>query len=96
MLLKKPSRRIEAGLPMSRIAPPPLPVLAYGEGDSVARARFHARQFLYAAATVAFTAWCWKQSPILGAILTFVTKHVLVAIITAGLYYPQPDEPSPK
>ncbi|MFO0864361.1 MAG: hypothetical protein U0744_06835 [Gemmataceae bacterium] len=81
---------------MSRIAPPPLPVVAHGDGDSVARARFHARQVLYAAVTVAFTVWCWKQSPILGAILTFVTKHVLVAIITAGLYYPHPDESSGK
>lgn len=76
---------------MSRIAPPPLPIFAYGDNDPVARARFRTRQFLFAAITVAFTVWCWKQSPVLGAVLTFLTKHVLVAIIMSGLDHPQTD-----
>jgi len=79
---------------MSRIAPPPAPVLAYGDNDPVARARFRTRQIVLALITVAITVWCWRQSAVLGAILTFFSKHVLVGIITAGLYYPEPESRS--
>jgi hypothetical protein len=44
-----------------------------------------------AAATIFATAWCYQVHVALGLSATFIAKHILVAILAAGLRLPMRD-----
>jgi hypothetical protein len=52
------------------------------------RAQSHLRHVVYAAATVMLTAWCYQIHLALGLTMTFLAKHILVAILARSLQLP--------
>jgi hypothetical protein len=52
------------------------------------RIQFRLWQIVLSAATVVITAWCFTLGPLPGIIAAVIAKHVLVAILAAGLDYP--------
>ena len=73
---------------MSQIAPQPVDV-----HDEPPRRRVQIRllQIALAGITVFATAWCYQMHIALGLAATFLAKHILVAIIAAGLRLPMRD-----
>jgi hypothetical protein len=55
------------------------------------RVRFRLWQIGLSAVTVLVAGWCFTLSPFVGVLATLVAKHVLVAIIAAGLNFPEDD-----
>ena len=74
---------------MSQTAPP-IPPPIVGVYDEPPRRRVQRRllQIALAAATVFATAWCYQVHIALGLTATFLAKHILVAILAAGLRLP--------
>ena len=72
------------------IAPPPkLPShFVATDGSPLRRVYFRLWQIGLAAVTVMVAAWCYTLTPVLGIAATFLAKHVLVAILAAGLTLP--------
>jgi hypothetical protein len=70
---------------MSQIAPPNVPVR-----DEPPKRRVQRRllQIGIAAAAIFATAWCYQLHIALGLTATFLTKHILVAVLAAGLRLP--------
>ena len=52
------------------------------------RVRVHLLQIALAGATVFATVWCYELHILLGLTATFLAKHILVAILAAGLRLP--------
>lgn len=77
---------------MSQIAPP-LPPPLVDVQDEPPRRRVQTRllQIALAGMTVFATAWCYQIHIALGLTATFLAKHILVAIIAAGLRLPMRD-----
>jgi hypothetical protein len=76
---------------MSQIAPPtPLRVDVQDE-PPMRRVQRTLLQVALAAATVFATAWCYQVHVALGLTATFLAKHILVAILAAGLRLPMRD-----
>ena len=71
---------------MSRIAPPPL-IDLHDERPS-RRVQIRLFQIALAAGVVFVTAWCYQIHVALGLTMTFLAKHILVAILAAGLRLP--------
>jgi hypothetical protein len=71
---------------MSQIAPPPL--LGDRYERPMRRVQTRLLQIALAAATVFATAWCYQIHIALGLTATFLAKHILVAILAAGLRLP--------
>ncbi len=69
---------------MSRITPP------FGMRDESPRQRVqrHVLQIGLASLVVFATAWCYQFHIALGLTATFLAKHILVAILAAGLRLP--------
>jgi hypothetical protein len=69
---------------------PPLPPSPVDVQDEPPRRRVQRRllQIGLAAATVFATAWCYQLHIALGLTATFLAKHILVAILAAGLRLP--------
>jgi hypothetical protein len=67
-------------------SPPRLPAtIALADGDGLRRARFRIWQWGTSLITVLITVWFMTLGPIPGIIAVVVAKHVLVAILVAGL-----------
>jgi hypothetical protein len=67
-------------------SPPRLPAtVALADGDGLQRAHFRIWQWGMSLITVLITVWFMTLGPIPGIIAVVVAKHVLVAILVAGL-----------
>jgi hypothetical protein len=67
-------------------SPPRLPAtVALADGDGLRRAHFRIWQWGMSMITVLITVWFMTLGPIPGIIAVVVAKHVLVAILVAGL-----------
>jgi len=67
-------------------APPRRPVaVALADDDGLRRAHFRIWQWTMSLLTVLATAWFITLGPIPGIIAVVVAKHILVAILVAGL-----------
>ncbi len=74
---------------MSQIAPPlPPPIVGVHDEPPTHRVQRCLLHIALAAATVFATAWCYQMHIFLGLTATFLAKHILVAIIAAGLRLP--------
>jgi hypothetical protein len=74
---------------MSQIAPPlPPPIIGLQDEPPVRRVQRRLVQIALAGATVFATAWCYQMHVALGLTATFLAKHILVAILAAGLRLP--------
>ena len=71
---------------MSQIEPPPL--IDVRDEPPMRRVQRRLLQIGLAAATVFATAWCYQIHIALGLTATFLAKHILVAILAAGLRLP--------
>jgi hypothetical protein len=74
------------------IAPPPLKLpprtATMDEYPPLRRVRFRLWQISLSSATVLVTAWCYTLGPFAAIVATVIAKHVLVAILAAGLDLP--------
>jgi hypothetical protein len=58
------------------------------------RIHFRLWQISLSSATVLITGWCYTLGPLAAIIATVIAKHVLVAILAAGLDLPdEPEKP---
>lgn len=73
---------------MSQVIPPP-EASAVTEEYPLRRVNFRLWQITMSAITLLATLWCFTLNPIVGIIASFIAKHVLVAILAAGLTRPQ-------
>lgn len=73
---------------MSQVIPPP-EASAITEENPLRRVHFRLWQIAMSAITLLATLWCFTLNPIVGIIASFIAKHVLVAILAAGLTRPQ-------
>ena len=73
---------------MSQIAPPHKPWIGPRDEPPSRRVQRRLLQITVAAATVFATAWCYQLHIALGLTATFLAKHILVAVIAAGLRLP--------
>ncbi len=71
-------------LDLSTPPPPPMTV-AVADDDGLRRVHFRVWQWAVSLLTVLITAWFVTLGPIPGIIAVVVAKHVLVAILVAGL-----------
>lgn len=70
---------------MSQLAPPAPPRVALADDDGLRRLRFRVWQIALSLLTVVLTVWFFTLGPIPGILALLVAKHVLVAILVAGL-----------
>jgi len=71
------------------IAPPPVaPLAELGDGQPLERVHFRLWQILMTAVTVIITTWLFTIHIAAGIIALFFAKHMLVAILAAGLRLP--------
>jgi hypothetical protein len=70
--------------------PPNLPprIASMDEFPRLRRVRFRLWQIGLSGVTVLVAGWCFTLSPMVGVVATLVAKHVLVAVIAAGLDFP--------
>ena len=73
---------------MSQIAPPSPPRVGLRDESPARRIRTHLLQIALAFATIFVTVWCYQTHILLGLIMTFLAKHILVALLAAGLRLP--------
>jgi hypothetical protein len=73
---------------MSQIAPPVPPLVGLRDERPMERVQRRLLQIALAAATIFATAWCYQVHIALGLTATFLAKHILVAIVAAGLRLP--------
>ena len=74
---------------MSQIVPPlPPPLVDVPDEPPMRRVQRRLLQIGLAAAVVFATAWCYQLHIALGLTATFLAKHILVAILAAGLRLP--------
>jgi hypothetical protein len=64
-----------------------------GELPPLRRVHFRLWQISLASAIVLVAAWCFTLSTFVGIIAAVVAKHVLVAILAAGLDLPDDERP---
>jgi hypothetical protein len=70
---------------MSQIAPP---LVTIRDEPPKPRVQRRLLQIGIAAATIFATAWCYQLHIALGLTATFLAKHILVAVLAAGLRLP--------
>lgn len=75
---------------MTTVAPPPHQpaVVRLGDNSPLRRVHFRLWQILMTAITVLVTAWLFRISIAAGIVALFFAKHVLVAVLAAGLSLP--------
>ena len=74
---------------MSSMMPPVNPPgLGYTDSDDVRRIKFRLWQIAMAAGTLVISAWFCTLGILATIITLLVAKHILVAILVAGLNYP--------
>ncbi len=76
---------------MAHLTPPPLPPFDVGTVDENPLNRVHFRlwQISLAASVVLISGWFWTLGTTPGIIVSFLAKHVLVAIYIAGAHLPE-------
>jgi hypothetical protein len=73
---------------MSRIAPPVPPLVDMRDEPPMQRVRRGLWHIGLASLVIFATAWCYQIHIALGLTMTFLAKHILVAILAAGLRLP--------
>lgn len=73
---------------MSQIGPPQLPSVDLHDESPARRIRAHLLQIGLAFVTVFVTVWLYQVNVLLGLTATFLAKHILVALLAAGLRLP--------
>ncbi len=68
--------------------PPESPLVGLRDESPRRRVQVRLLQIGLAALTVFVTAWCYQIHIALGLTMTFLAKHILVAILAAGLRLP--------
>jgi hypothetical protein len=69
-------------------AKPPSAIVTLDDRAPLRRIHFRLWQIGWSAAIVFVTGWCYTLGPFAGITATVVAKHVLVAILAAGLELP--------
>lgn len=72
---------------MSHTVPPPAPALDHAEPPAHS-VNFRLWQIAMSAGTVVMAGWFFTLNPVAGIVASFIAKHVLVAILVAGLKAP--------
>ncbi len=75
---------------MSALLPPPPPVELDGEGAPVRRSQFRLWQITVSIVTLFLCFWFFTLGVFPGIAFLFLAKHILVAVLAAGLHYPPP------
>ena len=70
--------------------PPRPPAVVVSDDHPLRRVHFRLWQITVSAVTLLLTVWCFQLDLMLGLAVTFLTKHVLVAVLAAGLNLPEP------
>jgi hypothetical protein len=82
---------------MAQLTPPLAPPLpskpTYGDLPAQ-HIDFRLWQIVMSAATIVLAGWFFTLNPIAGIIASFFAKHVLVAILAAGLEHPDSEHPT--
>ena len=78
---------------MAQLTPPLPPKPTYGDLPAQ-HIDFRLWQIVMSAATIVLAGWFFTLNPIAGIIASFFAKHVLVAILAAGLEHPTPEDPT--
>ena len=73
---------------MSQIAPPSPPLVGLRDESPAYRVRVHLLQIALAFATIFATVYLYQIHLLLGLTMTFLAKHILVALLAAGLRLP--------
>ena len=68
---------------------PPAPATGAAQEPPNARVHFRIQQICICVGTLGFTAWMWSIHAFAGILAAIVAKHVLVAVLAAGLAYPE-------
>ncbi|MBM3995317.1 MAG: hypothetical protein FJ303_14365 [Planctomycetes bacterium] len=76
---------------MSQVAPPLPPIVSVDDEPPLKRVQRHLLRIGLAVGTVCATAWCYQIHVGLGIAATFLAKHILVALLAAGLRLPVRD-----
>ena len=71
---------------------PPSTVVTLDDRQPLRRIQFRLWQISWAAAVVLVTGWFYTLGPLAGITATVVAKHVLVAILAAGLELPDEEK----
>ena len=71
--------------------PPPEPTVALD--DDMRRMNFRMWQVFVTLITVVVTVWFMMLGPIIAILALMIAKHVLVAVLAAGLHVPAVKEP---
>jgi hypothetical protein len=77
---------------MSQITPPPEQV----SESPRRRVRTHLMQIFLAGLTIFVTVYCYQIHVFLGLTVTFLAKHILVAILAAGMKLPIRETKTPQ
>jgi hypothetical protein len=77
---------------MSQITPPPEQV----HESPRRRVRTHLMQIFLAGLTIFVTVYCYQIHVFLGLTVTFLAKHILVAILAAGMKLPIRETKTPQ
>ncbi len=70
--------------------------VAVASDDPLRRLQFRLWQVAVMALTILVTCWCYTLHPAVGLTATFLGKHVLVAVLAAGLHLPPVREEPPR
>jgi len=73
---------------MPQITPPMPPLVEHDEERPAGRVRTHLVQIVLAGLTIFATVWLYQVHLLLGLTATFMAKHILVALLAAGLRLP--------
>ncbi len=77
---------------MPRVIPPPVRRVTIGDEPPLRRVHFKLWQISVTAVTILATCWSYTLHVALGLTATFLAKHILVAVLAAGLDLPPPPE----
>jgi len=73
---------------MPRAGPPQVPRISVSDDQPLRRVHFRLWQISVSAVTVVVTCWSYTLHLALGLAATFLAKHILVAVLAAGLEVP--------
>lgn len=74
---------------MPDLLPPTPPVLLNDEDNPARRVHFRFWQVVVTLVTIVLTVWFFTLGVAPGIAFAFIAKHILVAVLTAGLHYPR-------
>ncbi|MEI7684795.1 MAG: hypothetical protein WCL32_07185 [Planctomycetota bacterium] len=78
---------------MPTIIEPPVPPTSAAQEPPNARVHFRVQQIGICVLALGATAWLWSIHALAGIVAAIIAKHVLVAVLAAGLNYPAVESP---